>query len=272
MSKQSVLNVFIILVTILAGFWRLVVKPRLEVLGYGRVIEAVNNKNCNVVPELPACESASLILLLYHERSHQCTSETVLHQPTGILYLACSTLSSRVHWTPAVSALNETGASFNDYVASYDPKTSRITRFKVVEFKSDRGLSLHGMDVVPSSSDPSELFVYLVNHRAPLGNALAKDVGADSVIEIFKTTLGGDTLTHITTVEDPVIYTPNDIVGSPDGNSFYFTNDHGEKVGLVCRYFLASISPKSLCDRSDFAAFKSVVLLVEKFGDPRSEV
>jgi arylesterase/paraoxonase len=151
-----------------------------------------------------------------------------------VLYLACSTPSSRVHWTPALVYLNETGASFNDYVASYDPKTSRITRFKVVNFESDRGLSLHGMDVVPSSSNASELLVYLVNHRAPLGGLRAKDVGADSVVEIFKTTLGSDTLTHIKTVQDPVIFTPNDIIGSPDGNSFYFTNDHGAKVGLVC--------------------------------------
>lgn len=132
--------------------------------------------------------------------------------------------------------LNETGASFSDYVASYDPQTSRINRFKVVNFKSDRGLSLHGMDVVPSSN-ASELFVYLVNHRAPLGGLRAKDVGADSVIEIFKTTLGGDTLTHIRTVQDTIILTPNDIVGSSNGRSFYFTNDHGAKIGLVCIFF-----------------------------------
>jgi sugar lactone lactonase YvrE len=89
------------------------------------------------------------------------------------------------------------------------------------------------MDVVPSSSNPSDLFVYLVNHRAPLGGVLAKDVGADSAIEIFKTTVGAKNLTHLKTVESPVIITPNDIVGSPDGKSLYFTNDHGEKVGLV---------------------------------------
>ena len=31
-----------------------------------------------------------------------------------------------------------------------------------------RGLSLHGMDVVPSSEDQETLWVYLVNHRPPL--------------------------------------------------------------------------------------------------------
>ena len=111
------------------------------------------------------------------------------------------------------------------------------------------------MDVVPSSSNPSDLFVYLVNHRAPLGDLLAQDVGADSVVEIFKTTVGGDTLTYVTTVDDPVIFTPNDIVGSPDGRSFYFTNDHGEKVGLV-RLLIWPKYPK----------FNSSVLLVERIG------
>ena len=159
--------------------------------------------------------------------------ESVLHEPSGLLYLACSTLSSRVHWTPAIDHLNATGASRDDYVATYQSKTNTVTRLKIVNFSSSRGLSLHGMDVVPSEIDPSELFVYLVNHRAPLGDADAAKVGADSVIEVFKTTVGGSTLTHIKTVEDPVIITPNDIAGSSDGKSFYFTNDHGAKVGLV---------------------------------------
>ena len=165
--------------------------------------------------------------------STEVCSEIVLHQPTGALYLACSNTASRVHWVPAIERLNESGASTDDYVAIYDPKTSHITRMTVQGFQSERGLSVHGMDVVPSSSNPSELFVYLVNHRTPLGNLKGKDVGADSVVEIFKTTVGGIALTHVKTVEDPVIYTPNDLVGSSDGKSFYFTNDRGNKVGLV---------------------------------------
>jgi sugar lactone lactonase YvrE len=76
--------------------------------------------------------------------------------------------------------------------------------------------------------------VYLVNHRKPIGGKDAEEVGADSSIEIFKTTVGSETLTHITTIEDQVIITPNDLVGSPDGKSFYFTNDHGSKTSYVC--------------------------------------
>jgi hypothetical protein len=88
------------------------------------------------------------------------------------------------------------------------------------------------MDVVPSTSNPTELYVYAINHRRPVQGS-GKKVGANSVVEIFKTTIGGNTLTHLKTVEDPVIDTPNDLVGSSDGKSFYFTNDHGVKMGVV---------------------------------------
>lgn len=163
--------------------------------------------------------------------------EIILHQPTGILYLACSTLLSRRHWTPGLTELNATGATTKDYVATYDPATSRITRLTTPNFNDGRGLSLHGMDVVPSTSNPSELFVYLVNHRIPLGDANPVEVGADSVIEIFTTTVGGTTLKHKRTIEDRIIVTPNSVSGSADGESFYFTNDRGARVGLVCNGF-----------------------------------
>jgi hypothetical protein len=89
------------------------------------------------------------------------------------------------------------------------------------------------MDVVPSASNPSELFIYAVNHRKPADPKSAPVTGADSTIEIFKTTVGSTALTHLRTLRDPVILTPNDIVGSPDGESFFFTNDHATKTSFV---------------------------------------
>ncbi|TFK44268.1 serum paraoxonase/arylesterase [Crucibulum laeve] len=209
---RSILNILVVVLAVAGGFYQLYLKPLLTTFGYARVIESIGNTNCKNVPELQACE------------------KIMIHQPTGLLYLACSTPISRTFWTPAVGRLNATGASRDDFVATYDPKSSSITRLKVVGYDSPRGLSLHGMDVVPSSN-PNQLFVYLVNHRAPL-DGIAEKVGADSSIEVFTTTVGGNTLTHVKTVEDPVIITPNDVVGSADGKSFFFTNDHGEKTGL----------------------------------------
>ncbi|KAG6856100.1 hypothetical protein H0H87_007436 [Tephrocybe sp. NHM501043] len=160
------------------------------------------------------------------------TGQIVLHQPTGLLYLACSTHSSRTAWTPAADLFDSEHASFDDYVATYDPSSGRVTRLKFVHFESERGFSAHGMDVVQSSSNSEELFVYLINHRAPL-NQSAHEVGADTSVEVFKTVVGSDTLTYIRTFEDPqVIICPNDVIGYPDGQSFYFTNDHSIRVGL----------------------------------------
>ncbi|KAL0061520.1 hypothetical protein AAF712_011663 [Marasmius tenuissimus] len=122
-----------------------------------------------------------------------------------------------------------------DYVAIYDPPTKQITRLTLDKFDTTRGLSVHGMDVVASASNSHELFVYMVNHRVPL-NGDAKDVGADSAIEIFKTTLSSGKLTHLKTIEHPTIITPNDVTGFPDGKSFYFTNDNAVKVQRLRNY------------------------------------
>ncbi|EAU91102.2 serum paraoxonase/arylesterase [Coprinopsis cinerea okayama7 len=210
---RFLLNVLVVLAAVAGGFYQFKLRPLLERFGHGRIIRSVGNTDCTGVPELKACE------------------KIVLHQPTGVIYLACSTPESRVHWTPAVGHLNAEGASREDYVATYDPLTQKITRLTVTGFTSKRGLSLHGMDVVPSADDPDQLWVYLVNHRAPLEGD-ARKVGADSAIEVFKTIVGSSKLEYVRTVEDDTIITPNDLIGSPDGKSFYVTNDHGVKVGF----------------------------------------
>ncbi|TFK54246.1 serum paraoxonase/arylesterase [Heliocybe sulcata] len=189
-------------------------KPRLRILGVGRQLQPTGNTQCRTVPELQACE------------------KIVLHEATGLLYLACSTQSSRTHWTPAISNFNVEGMSREDHVAVYDPITSRITRLQFRGYDFRRDMSLHGMDVVPSASNANQLFVYLVNHRRPLGDLDPKVHGADSSVEIFKTSAGSSILQHIMTIEHPVIKTPNDIAGSSTGRSFYFTNDHGSKTGF----------------------------------------
>jgi arylesterase/paraoxonase len=160
----------------------------------------------------------------------------VLHPPSGLLYLACSSPAKRQHWLPAFVVLHDDKALFDDYIATYDPATGAVTRLTFSGFPTSQGYGSHGLDVVPSAADPKELFVYAINHRKPV-HGQAKLVGADSVVEIFKTTVGGNTLTHVRTIESPIINTPNDLVGSPDGKSFYFTNDHGAKTGYVRRTY-----------------------------------
>ena len=164
----------------------------------------------------------------------------MLHPSSGLLYLACSTPAERRNWAPALGVLEEDKAAFDDYIATYDPATGTVTRLTFSGFPTFQGYSSIGLDVVPSASDPERLFIYAVNHRKPVKGP-GKLVGADSVIEIFETTVGGNTLTHLRTIESPVINTPNDITGAPDGRSFYFTNDHGVKVGFVSRACVSRI-------------------------------
>jgi len=127
-----------------------------------------------------------------------------------------------------------------DYVAVFDPVTETFTKLKRVNFKYPRGLSVQGMDVIQSSLEETDTLIYLVNHRQPLDSSIyAEDVGQDSVVEIFKTRIGLDEMRYVATFKDPIIATPNDIVGSGDDMSFYFTNDHGSmKTGLARKFGL----------------------------------
>lgn len=132
-----------------------------------------------------------------------------------------------------MSQINVTGRLDVDYLATYDHSTAKITRLELVNFPTTRTLGVHGMDVVPSSG--KGLFVYLVNHRVPVNGQDPAKSGVDSVIEIFEGAVGSSKLKHLRTVEHPAILTPNDVVGSADGKSFYFTNDHSVKTpGFVC--------------------------------------
>ncbi|KAI9572177.1 hypothetical protein HD554DRAFT_2015273 [Boletus coccyginus] len=207
------LSVSAVLFALLGAFY-IHIKPALSGLGVGRIIDSVGNGDCKIVPQLQACE------------------KLVLHQPTGLVYLACSTPHSRSHWMPTLDRLNASGRSEVDYVATYDPLTDSINRLTFSGPLPSGGISLHGMDVVPSVDDRSVLYVYLVNHREPK-SADARKVGADSVIEVFRTHIESNTLEHVRTFQDPaVVVTPNDVVGSPDGKSVHFTNDHKYKTGF----------------------------------------
>ncbi|KAF8629870.1 hypothetical protein AX15_003229 [Amanita polypyramis BW_CC] len=209
------ITIAVVFIAALVGIYQFHLKPLLAVVGYNRKPDSIGNTNCDSVPQLQACE------------------KLVIHQPTGGVYLACSTPASRPFWIPAVGRLNEAAASRDDYVAIYDPNTAKVTRLELSKFDNSRGLSVHGMDVVPDTADPNHLFVYLINHRAPPNGQSAKVVGADSAVEIFETSVGGAVLSHIKTVEHSTIITPNDVVGYGDGKSFYVTNDHGEKTGIL---------------------------------------
>ncbi|KAE9403564.1 serum paraoxonase/arylesterase [Gymnopus androsaceus JB14] len=218
---------------ILAMLYQMYLNPLMKLFGVFHTVQTfgLEESSCKKIPELQACE------------------KIVLHQPSGILYLACSSLESRTNWIPAMERFNAQGRSDNDYVATFDPNTLKITRLEFKNFNSDQPISVHGMDVVPSAFHADELYVYLVNHRTPPAGQDATVVGADSVIELFKTTVSSKRLTHLRTIRDPTIITPNDVSGQADGKGFFFTNDHGMKTGFArdLRDILFSTSSVGYC-------------------------
>jgi len=201
----------------LAGiYYQIVLKEMLIHGGYWRTtIPGLNNGQCFKVPELQACE------------------KMVLHSKSNTLFLACSTPLGRTFWDPTMDRFNATGRSLEDHIATYSLVTGKISRLKLKGFPSDEPLALHGFDVVTSDADSSELLFYLVNHRPHRDAGNPENIGVNSVIEMFKMSMGSGELEYVKTFEDPsVIIMPNGVFGHGDG-SFYFTNNHRSEKGIL---------------------------------------
>lgn len=163
------------------------------------------------------------------------------HQPSGLLYLGCSTVANKRAWLPNADFFAHEKLVGSEYMAILDtkatgPYSSRIKRIQTPNFQGHDGkgtLLLHGIgafvgkDGLGGNADDQSLRLFLINHRVQVDPHIH---GANSTVELFETTLGSDTMTHIKTFAHPDIFTPNNLV--PTGpESFYFTNDHSVKKG-----------------------------------------
>ncbi|CUA74444.1 hypothetical protein RSOLAG22IIIB_05553 [Rhizoctonia solani] len=209
-----------IIVLVFGVIYQIYLSPLLVLGGWGRVIKPLNTEKCTDIEELKSCE------------------KLVVH-PSGLVYLACaSSPASRIDWMPSAFNLNSSALrdrTSTDYVATYDHRTRTATRLDMLGLDDPRGLNVHGMDVVADDVDSDLLWIYLVNHRPPLDPSTdAYLVGADPVIEIFKTRIGSKIIEWVRTLEDPeVIVSPNDVVGGTNGKEVWFTNDRRARTGAV---------------------------------------
>ena len=80
----------------------------------------------------------------------------------------------------------------------------------------------HGIDILPSPSDPNSIYIYAINH---LPSSHPSNTSATSQIEIFHHTLHTPTATHLRSLTHPLIRTPNDLLALTPGE-LYVTNDH----------------------------------------------
>ena len=62
MSSRLFVALLVALVAVLASFYQVSLKPKLIVLGWGRVLHPTGNTKCKTYPEVQACESKSLLL------------------------------------------------------------------------------------------------------------------------------------------------------------------------------------------------------------------
>jgi len=151
-----------------------------------------------------------------------------------------------------MGANNVSGAG-SGYVATYDPSSKKVTKLTANGFNSPRGLTSFGMDIVPSARNPNELTIYATNIRPPhvdldsdlppgireakrdeIASVRAVEEGPDPSVEAFRHVLGSDSMQHLATWADEKLMTsPNDVVGLPDGEGFWFTNPVAYKVGIV---------------------------------------
>ncbi|KIY65971.1 hypothetical protein CYLTODRAFT_399526 [Cylindrobasidium torrendii FP15055 ss-10] len=219
-----------------AGFAQLFIMPILTAAGTFRVIAPLSKEfksKCTQFPEIRAqgCEKLSL------------------HAETGLLYMACGNVEGRMRWMQG-SAERLTGVDDISYLVMYDPSKPRSHAFQRVRldgFDDPRTVAFHGMDVVPSSENSNEVFIYLVNHRMPI-EGTPKELGTyDSAIEVFKSTVGSNTAKHIHTfLRNDVLRLPNDVSGSPDGTSVYFTTNFDASVRDPNLVFLHQIVSPSM--------------------------
>ncbi|OAV88588.1 hypothetical protein PTTG_01509 [Puccinia triticina 1-1 BBBD Race 1] len=205
-----------------------ILKPKIQEVGLFRSISNLHNERCSRVDGLEACE------------------DIFVDQPTGLAYLACSRRKDRAHWLPAMNVLRYQklhGRSL-DYIALLDLKTLEYRRLELTnlpELLLQDGIHVHGLDLFvhpeepiepaeteSESTPPRKATIYLINHRSPYDDDTRAAGTADSVIEVFETTIGSDKATHQRTVKHNLVVTPNNLVALNE-NSFYVTNDHRRK-------------------------------------------
>ncbi|KAK4698276.1 arylesterase / paraoxonase, partial [Phenoliferia sp. Uapishka_3] len=211
-------------------------QPKVELLGLSRTPVNLNNGHCQVIPGLEACEDAWI------------------HEASGLAYLPCSNRESRLNWVPAMLHLNASALPTysTDAVHIYDFATNSHRKLSITNLPAaSQGIYVHAIDVWVDSVDSKKLTVFLNSHRPPLEREKSAEVGASSVIEIFETTLGSDTMNWVQTVEHELIRTPNNLVVTGP-RSFYVSNDHRRKVhwARAVEFLHAEKSDIVYCDAS----------------------
>ncbi|MCJ1320143.1 hypothetical protein MMC15_005481 [Xylographa vitiligo] len=219
------LTQFFVALAALAALLYNPIKLRVVVLGFTRSqasIQNIHGEELKVIPNTVQCED------LHH------------HLPSGLLFAGCQGRSAeRFLWFPASPQGNfrdpKAAAASQGGLFVIDPKTFTSSRLTLEGFSGP--LVTHGIDIYSAPSSPDTVYVFAINH---LPNPAYYDSPspapstpkARSQVEIFRHTIGTSTATHLRSVRDPLIRTPNDVYATGP-STFYITNDHFYREGTL---------------------------------------
>ncbi|MCJ1394701.1 hypothetical protein MMC18_007581 [Xylographa bjoerkii] len=210
----------------LAAFAALLYSPiklRAEVLGFTRSqasIQNIHGEGLKIISNTVQCED------VHH------------HIQSGLLFAACQGHSAeRFSWFPPMANFRDPRAVAESQGGLFviDPKTFTSSRLTLEGFSNP--LITHGIDLYTDPSSLDTVYVFVINHLpnpdyydspAPLPTTPK----ARSQVEIFHHTIGTSTATHLRSVRDPLIRTPNDVYATSP-TTFYITNDHFYREGQL---------------------------------------
>lgn len=130
--------------------------------------------------------------------------DITIDQTTGIAFL-----SSDDRWAKILKNQPIKGAIYTLNLNDSIPHPLSMMAHLIIEDFHPHGISLF-------QTPEGKKMLFVVNHKQ-----------SENTIEIFE--YKNDTLIHQKTVSDPLLVSPNDVVGVGE-NAFYCTNDHNEKA------------------------------------------
>ncbi|KAL3446772.1 serum paraoxonase/arylesterase family protein [Aspergillus insuetus] len=211
---HSVLTLFVTLLAVLASVLYSPVQRVLTVFGVYRNASLTSSaQNIFTIPDTLQCEDVHY------------------YAPGNILFAACEdSVLQRFQWFPPLVMLDGPADSTGS-IHVIDPQTLVTSRLTFENFQGP--FITHGIDVIQDPDQPDAVYIFAVNHLAnPDYTPNTGTPKARSQIEIFRHVLGTSTTRHVRSVRHPLVTTPNDIYAI-NPNSFYVTNDHYYREGLM---------------------------------------
>ncbi|KAI8826693.1 uncharacterized protein EV422DRAFT_511105 [Fimicolochytrium jonesii] len=220
--------------------------------GIGRLMVAkVGQENCKRWASGPVGEDGSKPVMV---------EDIVMHRPTKTAFLGSDPYRIRPNktagWMPGMAFLDAeygkqgNGAIFTYLYAKDTAGTGEQGLTKLTITPPLPSFHPHGMKILPKV-DSTAIRLFVVNHRA---QTPYNPDSLYSVVEVleYDPKVSTTTLKHIKTIEDPLIFTPNNVAPT-SATSFYVSNDHGNRAGAARsleEYGQLPLSWISYCDFS----------------------